>query len=265
MEHGFSRRQKGAVVYYTIPSFDKTDIVRHCVTTRLGGVSTGEAASLNLGFRRNDTRQNVLKNFELVGAAIGIDHNAAVLSYQVHGDTVRVVTAADIGKGITRESDIIGVDALVCAEAGVPIVTFYADCVPLLFLDPHTKTIALAHSGWRSTVRQIGVKTIKTMTRHFGCVPENILVGIGPSIGQCHFEVDADVARYFDSAFVRQKGKKYHVDLWGVIVSQLVGAGIKDENITLSGICTYCNCHEFYSHRADGGKTGSFAAFLQLV
>lgn len=264
MQYGFERNEAGRLVYYTIPAFERTGLVRHCFTTRLGGVSEGEAASLNLGFQRRDKRENVLENYRIVADAIGVEAGKLVASNQVHGDTVRIVTAADCGKGIVRESDIVGVDALVCSEADVPMVTYYADCVPVFFLDPHARVAALAHSGWRSTVRRISVKVIEAM-RQLGCVPGDILVGIGPSIGQCHFEVDADVAEQFEAQFVLARGEKYYVDLWGVIAGQLRSAGVRDENITLASLCTFCHHDEFYSHRADHGKTGSLAAIMQLV
>lgn len=264
MQRGFRRNVLGELVYYIIPMFEQTGLVRHCFTTRRGGVSTGETASLNLGFRRRDTSKNIRKNYRIVAEAIDVDETRMVLSDQVHGCSVRVVTEDDCGKGIVRESDIKAVDALVCRTANVPLVTFYADCVPLFFLDPKTKTIALAHSGWRSTVQRIGVATIETM-RELGCCPKDILVGIGPSIGPCHFEVDGDVAVQFDSRFVSPRGEKFYVDLWSVIADQMTEAGIAENHITLAGICTCCHSDEFFSYRADGGKTGSLAAVMQLV
>lgn len=264
MQLGFERKSSGRLVYYTIGSFERTGLVRHCFTTRLGGVSEGEAASLNLGFQRKDTKENVLNNYQIVADAIGVDVGKMVASNQVHGDTVRIVTQDDWGKGIVRESDIKAVDALICQEPNVPMVTYYADCVPVFFLDPRAKVAALAHSGWRSTVKKISAKVIDTM-RGLGCRPEDVLVGVGPSIGQCHFEVDGDVAQQFEQRFVENRGSKFHVDLWGVIAGQLIAAGIQPENITLANLCTYCHHEEFYSHRADHGKTGSLAAVMQLI
>lgn len=265
MQKGFTRHTKDGLTYYTIPSFDATGLVRHCFTTRYGGVSKGETSSMNLGFNTNDTRENVLQNYDIIGSEIGIDAQRLVFSDQTHHDKVRIITSADCGKGISCESDIVSTDAFVCAEPNVPFITFYADCVPLYFLDPIKKVAALAHSGWRGTVKQIGSKTIDVMKNEFGCDPQDILVGIGPSIGQCHFEVDCEVAKLVDQEFVIKKDDKYYIDLWGVIMKQLALSGIKDENITLANICTYCNNDEFFSHRITGDKRGKLGAIMQLI
>ena len=261
---GFERHTKGELAYYTVPALERTGLVRHCFTTRRGGVSTGETATLNLGFRRKDTYENVRRNYEIVCSAIGMKAEDLVLSNQVHDNRVRVITRADCGKGITRESDIVGIDALVCAEPGVPFVVFCADCVPVFFLDPVRRVAALAHSGWRSTVKNISGEVLAVMRREFGCDMGDVLCAVGPSIGQCCFEVDGDVAEQFPARFTEPRGAKYHVDLWGVIHAQLRDAGVKEDNITLAGICTCCNGDEFFSNRADKGKIGLMGAFLEL-
>lgn len=262
---GFDRHTKGEFAYYTAVSLARTGLVRHGFTTRLGGVSSGETATLNLGFNRKDTRKNVLLNYKIVCDAIGMEANDLVLSNQVHENYVRVITKEDCGKGITRESDIVGIDALVCAQPGVPFVVFCADCVPVFFLDPEKRVAALAHSGWRSTVKNISGEVLGVMTQKFGCDAGDILCAIGPSIGACCFEVDEDVAVLFDKAFVQPRGEKFHVDLWGVIRRQLLESGVQDEKITLAGICTCCHGDEFFSNRAHKGKIGLMGAFMELL
>jgi len=264
LQIGFERHTDGKLVYYSVPAFTQTGLVRHCFTTRHGGVSTGETASLNLGFHRKDTRENVLKNYEIVCKAVGMQAEKLVLSNQIHENHVRVITKDDCGKGITRESDIIGVDALVCAQPGVPFVVFCADCVPVFFLDPVKRVAALAHSGWRSTVKNISAATLAVMQEQFGCDTGDILCAIGPSIGQCCFEVDAPVAQQFDARFAEARGAKYHVDLWGVITKQLMDAGVSGEHITRADICTCCNGDEFFSNRAHKGKIGLMGALMEL-
>ncbi len=264
MNTGFERHAAGELVYYTAPSFENTGLVRHGISTRLGGVSTGETKSLNLGFKKKDTRENVRENFRIICRGLGIDSSRLVLSDQVHGKKVHVVTAADCGKGIERSSDIVGVDAFVCGEREAPFVVFCADCVPVLFLDTKKPAAALAHSGWRSTAKNISGEVIKTMMSQFGSEPRDILCAIGPSIGQCCFEVDEDVAKEFDRSFSMKNGNKYHVDLWGVIAKQLTDAGVNGENITLAGICTCCRNDEFFSSRAQNGKMGLMGAFMEL-
>lgn len=266
---GFAEHCLGELRYLTVPSFDKTGVVRHLFTTRLGGVSSGKVTSLNLGLARRDSRENILRNYEIACGAVGIDYRNLVLSSQTHGDVVRVVTRDDIGKGIVRESDIHGVDALVTKERGVPLCTFYADCVPIFLLDPIARVIGLAHSGWRGTIKEIGPRTVAAMER-LGARAERILAGIGPSIGPCHFEVDEDVASEFrgiGDEFVKSaevKGK-FLVDLWRIVEGQLMSCGVRRGNITVARRCTYCENNAFYSHRADLGKTGSLAAIMEMV
>lgn len=264
MQTGFIRHEKDGFAYYTVPAIEKTNLVRHLFTTRRGGVSTGETASLNLGFNRKDSRENVVKNYEIVCSAAGMDAARLVLSNQVHENRVRVITKADCGKGIVRESDIVGIDAFVCAQPGVPFVVFCADCVPVFFLDTQKKVAALAHSGWRSTVKNISGEVLKVMKTQFGCAPGDVLCAVGPSIGQCCFEVDGDVAQLFDRQFAHKRGEKFHIDLWSAIRRQLILAGVSDDNITLANICTCCNGDEFFSNRAHRGKIGLMGAFMEL-
>ncbi|MBZ4646365.1 MAG: hypothetical protein JG777_1854 [Clostridia bacterium] len=273
MNIGFKHHIVGNLEYLTIPCFDETGVVTHCFTSRTGGTSSGECQALNLGFNRNDTRENVLNNFRIITQQINVDYRNLVFSNQVHEDNIASITMQDGGKGITVESDIRGVDGLITSERGVPLVTFYADCVPLFFLDPIKGVIALSHSGWRGTVKKIGEKTIYKMINEYGCCVDNILTAIGPSIGKCHFEVDEPVVGQFFKSFGKnaeefieeKKNKKYHIDLWRANVLQFQQAGIKDEHITVAQECTYCNEKLYFSHRRDKGKTGSLAAIMQLV
>lgn len=268
MNIGFQLVKEGELEYLTIPSFEKTGLVKHCFTTRRGGVSTGEAASLNLSYKRKDTQENVRKNFEIICSAIGVDHHNIVFSDQTHRNGIHIATADDLGKGIYRESDITDADGLVTVERGVPLCTFYADCVPLFFLDPHKKIIASVHSGWKSTLLKIGKEAVKAMIS-LGSNPQDILAAIGPSIGPCHFEVGQDVAEQFTGTFGfdivdRTVGDKTYIDLWKTNVNILLESGIKDDNITLAKTCTYCNKDRFYSYRGDQHKTGSLCGIIEL-
>ncbi|MDI3534308.1 MAG: purine-nucleoside/S-methyl-5-thioadenosine phosphorylase / adenosine deaminase [Thermosediminibacterales bacterium] len=271
MESGFLLRRKGKIHYLTIPPFDKTGIVDHCFTTRLGGVSEGVYSQLNLGFKRGDDQQKVLKNYELICSAIGINYKDLVCSDQIHGDKVYVATEKDKGKGIVRESDIIGVDALITNKPGVPLITYYADCVPIFILDPVKKAIGLCHAGWRGTVQKIGQKTILKMEQVFETRPSDCLVGIGPSIGQCCYEVDAPVIARLKESFsnwremvIEKSEGKWNLDLWKANKYQLEEIGVVESNITVSGLCTSCRNDLFYSYRKEKGVTGSLAAIIQL-
>lgn len=242
----------------------------HCMSTRLGGVSEGECSSLNLAFNTNDSRENVVANIERICASLGIDTGSLVFSNQVHDNKLRIVDESDKGKGFKRESDIIGIDGLLTGMPGVTLVTYYADCVPLFFFEPVKKVIALSHSGWRSTYKNIAGETVKKMVSAFGCSPQEIIAAIGPSIGGCCFEVGSEVyvlfaERYSSPEFYTSLGKdKWKVDLQAIIRSELLAEGLKRENIHNSGICTKCRKDIFFSHRGDLGATGSLAAFMQL-
>ncbi|MDR2649665.1 MAG: peptidoglycan editing factor PgeF [Clostridiales bacterium] len=253
------------------PRFLETGLVSHGISTRAGGVSSGAWESLNLGFHRGDDRSNVMENFRRFTDALGVPLQNTVFSAQTHGTYLRRVYDSDKGKGI-GPSDISQTDGLYTNEPGVALVTFCADCAPLLFFDPVKKVIAASHSGWRGTAAQIGRITVETLNNEFGCNPKDILAGVGPSIGPCCFETDAPVAGEFlkNPAWVPYvKGPygadKYKVDLWRVNKQILEDAGLDPRHIDCEPVCTRCNENLFYSHRRDGGKRGSLAAIICLT
>lgn len=247
-----------------------SDVLVHCFTTRIGGVSTGGCTSLNLGFGRKDSRENVMENYKRVCGALNINLEDLVLSDQVHDNKVRVADERDRGKGILKESDIKEFDGLVTNNKNVALVTFYADCVPVFIFDKDKKAIGLSHSGWRGTVKEIARETVQKMKMEFSCRPDGLEVVIGPSIGSCCFEVGEEVVDAFKAALPWSeqfciKGKeKWKIDLKGTIKQTLINIGVKEENINVSDICTRCNRDIFFSHRGDNGKTGSLAAIMQL-
>lgn len=268
----FEIRQDGDLKYLIIPSFEKTGLVRHGFSTRIGGVSDKPYHYLNLGLKKPDKKENILENYRRMCDALGVNLDDLVLSDQVHGDEIYEAGKGDRGKGIWKASDISCKDALMTKEKNVALVTFYADCVPLFFLDVKTPAIALAHAGWRGTVKKIGQKTVVRMMEKYGTNPENILVGIGPCIKKCCYEVDDPVIREVKKAFtywkelIEDKGDgHFMMDLVKANKSQLEETGVKSRNITISHYCTYCNNDLFFSHRADGGKTGNMAAFMELI
>ena len=268
----YRKRDQNGVVYFTIPSFENTGLVRHGFSSRLGGVSTGECASLNLGFKKKDDPENIRENFRIFCNVLGIPPSRMVFTDQVHKDAVAVVTESHAGMGFLRMSDLTEIDALVTDRPGVALVTFHADCVPLFFLDPVHRAIGLSHSGWRGTVAKIGRNTLDTMRDNFGTIPEDCLAGIGPSIGKCCFEVDPPVADQFFQAFpereaelIEPKGNKCFVDLWAANRIQLEESGIPESNIATASLCTCCRRDLFFSHRGEKGHTGIMAAMLMLT
>lgn len=263
--------QLGDLIYIQFKNLKKYDnILTHCFTTRLGGVSEGECTSLNLSFNRNDSKENVLKNYKIVADAIGVDFNKMVLSNQIHDNKIRVVQLDDAGKGLVRESDIIGFDGLSTNKSGIPLVTFYADCVPVLMLDPVKKAITSVHSGWKSTVKNISYEALMLMKDTYNSDFKDIQVAIGPSICKDCFEVDSDVYNCFIEKFswcdkyTDYRNGKYYIDLQQIIKQVLVDAGVLEQNIIISNICTKCNNDVFFSYRGDKGKTGSLAAVMML-
>lgn len=272
IKEAFKVIKKDGLVYLTIPVFENTGMVKHCFTTRIGGVSEGIYKSLNTSLEKDDPAENVHKNLERVCGTIGIDYKKLVLSHQTHKDIIRVVTEADIGKGITVPSDIKDTDGLMTNIPGIPLITFYADCVPLFFLDTKKRAIALSHSGWKGTVQKIGAKTIRQMAEVYGTKPEDCLAGIGPSIGLECFEVGPEVVEEFKANFDNWeeftepfRDGKYKIDLWKANKLMLIAQGVPEKNITVSGFCTRCNEELFFSHRRDKGRTGSMSAIIELI
>ena len=263
----FKHNKINNIEFLTITEFDKSGLVRHGFSTRKGGVSLGEAGTMNFGFNRKDTRENIVKNFELFCTVLGVDYKKIVFTNQTHEDVVYAVTKKDIGKGLMTISDIKGVDALVTNIPNIPLCTFHADCMPLFFLDTNKKAIGLTHSGWKSTLLNIAQKTVQKMQSEYGCNPADIIVAIGPSIGVCHFEVGQGVADKFKEKFGDEyiiNGETPHIDLWQLCKSQLINAGILSHNITITDICTFCNNDLFYSYRGDNHKTGSMVSIMEL-
>lgn len=264
----FSLVKKGELCYYKVDSFEKTGMVEHCFTTKLGGVSKGGYESLNLRLSSCDSLENVLRNYDIICAELGIKKEELVLSKQVHETNIVDVTSEYKGNGISFENRFTSADALVTNESNVPLVTFYADCVPVYLLDTQKAVLALVHSGWKGTIGRIAEKTVRHMAEKYGSMPENIIAAIGPSIRCCHYEVSEELADSFKEEFgddvLVRNGAKPHLNLQKCVQKQLLNACIKPEAITDSGICTYCNKDIFYSHRHLGNERGTMAAIAML-
>ena len=238
----------------------------HCFTTRLGGVSSGYLDSLNLGIHRGDLPENVLKNYEILGNALGFAVQNTVLSKQTHSDIVKTVGCPEWGAGLFAP-ELAPCDALITNQPGTALVVFTADCTPVLLWDSVTGAVGAVHAGWRGTAAGIAGKTVKAMVEQLGCRPENIKAAIGPNIGQCCFETDFDVPQailesYGESAkaYIEKKNEKYYVNLKAVNALNLQRAGVKD--ISLSDCCTACQNHRFWSHRVVGNQRGSQGAMI---
>ncbi|HBE87019.1 MAG TPA: peptidoglycan editing factor PgeF [Lachnoclostridium sp.] len=262
------------VPYLSFPVLERTGLVKQGFSTKLGGVSQGKFATMNFTFTRGDNRSHVLENYHRMGKALGVDVERMVLSYQTHTTNVRLVTEEDAGKGIVKERDYEDVDGLITNIPGITLVTFYADCVPLYFLDPIHQAIGLSHSGWRGTVKRMGEVTVKKMEEAFGTKAEDVIACIGPSICKECYEVGIEVAQEFMKGFDKKHwgdilsektDGKYLLDLWRANEIVLLESGIKQENIQVTDICTHCNSDLLFSHRTTGNERGNLAAFLGIA
>lgn len=259
-----------SVPYLTYNSLSEIDFINHAFSTRLGGVSTDEFTSMNLAFNRGDSPENVTENYKRFCKIAGFDYESLTASSQDHHTFVRAVTKENVGVGIYKPKDIESVDALITNEPGVTLVTYYADCTPLFFVDTKQKAIGLAHAGWRGTVGRIGDNVVKKMQSLYGSDPSDIKAAIGPAISVCCYEVDKPCADNFlaldeldSTKFVFPKGNgKFMIDLLETNRQILVHAGVKNENITVSDVCTNCNSELLWSHRATKGHRGTMSAFM---
>lgn len=266
-------REKNGVWYLNYPLLEKTGCVNHGFSTRLGGVSEGYFGTMNLSFTRGDEEARVNENLKRITKAIGVEPKDLVFSKQTHTTNVRVVTEADRGKGIVKPIDFEDVDGMVTNVRGICLATFYADCVPLYFVDPVHRAIGLSHSGWRGTVGKIGRITVENMTETYGTDPKDVIAAIGPSICQDCYEVSEDVIEEvrtnysgsdWEQLFYKKENGRYQLNLWKANEIVFKEAGIKKEHIAVTNLCTCCNSELLYSHRASCGKRGNLGAFLAL-
>lgn len=292
--------ERDGIPYLQFENLEETGVVRHLFTTREGGVSKGIYASMNLGFTRGDDPKCVEENFRRIAALLRCRPEDMVAADQTHTANVRMVTGEDRGHGITKKKTFFDTDGLITNEAGIVLATFYADCVPLFFVDPHHRAVGLSHAGWRGTVQGIGEVTVRKMQECFGSKPEEIIAAVGPSICADCYEVGRDVAekflgefweKYHSDRFCRLAADpaemsgallygirseqsvsceaaeeiKYRLNLWAANQCVLEKAGILPEHIEVTSLCTCCNSKKLFSHRASHGQRGNLGAFLGLL
>ncbi len=263
----FDEKEEGGVPYLSFPIFENLKIVNHGFSTRLGGVSKGCCASMNISTTRGDDPAAIKENTRRIAQANGVEAERMVYTHQTHTVNVAVVREGDEGKRFMET------DGMVTNVPGICLVTFYADCVPLYFVDPVKRVIGLSHSGWRGTVRRMGKVTVEKMQETYGSNPEDIIAAIGPSICQDCYEVSEDVACEFrkefkeevqTELFYRKENRKYQLNLWRANEEVLLEAGIAKEHIAVTNVCTHCNPEILFSHRTTGDKRGNLSAFLSL-
>ena len=255
----------GDIRYYQFVSFNHLPGVQHGVFARHGGVSPAPFLSLNMAVSTGDARENVRLNRERAFRALGRDPASVADLWQVHSADVVV---ADAPRG---EKDHLGkADALVTDRPEVTLFLRFADCVPILLYDPRRKVVGLVHAGWKGTLLKVPARAVAVMAERYGSRPADIWAGIGPSIGPCHYEIGPDVMGLARRAFPTGDGMllpvdgRWHLDLWAANARALREAGLEAGQIEIGQVCTACRPDEFYSHRAEGSKTGRFGALIGL-
>lgn len=260
-------RNAAGVTLWQVDAWTEQRIV-HGFTGRGGGVSPPPFDSLNLGLRVGDDPAGVLENRRRLCRALGVSPGALVAGQQVHSNAVAVVTRASMGRGALSADDALpGVDALVCAEPGPVLLGLFADCVPILIVDPRTPAVAMVHAGWRGTHGQVAVRALETMAASFGTRPADCWAALGPCIGPCCYEVGAEVADRFAGwgrGLVQVREGRLYLDLPLANRRLLETAGVSGRQIVDAGVCTRCNMDLCFSHRGSGGWTGRMAAVIGL-
>lgn len=252
------------VVFYQFENLSQHSGLVHGVFSRLGGVSAPPFDTLNVGSTVGDDLANVLINRQRMAEALGTRDEDMRTVWQVHGADVVIIRGRE-----PQEWPPPQADGILTREADLPLVMRFADCVPILLYDPIQRVVGIAHAGWRGTVAGAGPATVQTMCDAFGSRPADILAAIGPSIGPCCYEVGEEVVAQIREAFGAQdgliraaNGKGPHLDLWSANRLALEQIGVRQ--IEMAGICTACRKDEFFSHRAEAGRTGRFGVVVML-
>ncbi len=263
------------VGWHAFTSVGGHDEVVAAVSTRLGGVSAGPFESLNLSFSVEDDSSNVRENRRRFAAAIGVDESRVVCAQQVHGDRIGYVDESNAGAGYeAADTAVPGIDGMVTDRRGVALWLGFADCVPVLLHDPVRHAVGIAHAGWRGTLATISRRLVEAMVERFGSDPANLRAAIGPSIGPCCYTVGPDVVESFERSWSSIEGlfvvdrsgdRSPRLNLWEANRRTLVGAGVLERRVAISGHCTSCEVEEFFSHRAQRGRAGRIAAVIALA
>ena len=270
------RETVNGILFYQFEGLDGAGLT-HAILTRLGGVSQGPFATLNLGHTVGDDLNAVQENHRRVFALFGVDRGQVVSPYQVHSAHIRPV-GREHGGTVQNSTD-----GLLTTTPGLMLLFRFADCVPLLLWDPVHRAVGLAHAGWRGVANGVVRAAVEAFVRHVGSRPEDLWAGIGPAIGPCCYRVGPEVVAavagamhvgathasplhasplHASSLLVHRRADGLYLDLPGVVRAELEAQGVRQ--IETSGICTACRTDEWFSHRAEGGRTGRFGVLVML-
>ena len=242
----------------------------YCFTTRIGGVSTGECNSLNLSWKRRDSYENVKENHTRMARAIGVEPESIVFVQLTHSDKVLVVDKSYRNDGKWWETVPVGYDAVITNDTETTLLARTADCGTVLLYDPVKKVIGAVHSGWKGTVKGIITNTVKKMIEVYACDPKDLVAVCGPSICRDCFKVHLDCAQQFFDAFCKGRydtlcdDGRYSIDMWSIMLDQLLDCGIQSKNISMAQDCTCCDELNYFSHRRGKGKSGIMLAVIHL-
>ncbi|MFC1889101.1 peptidoglycan editing factor PgeF [Thermodesulfobacteriota bacterium] len=263
------RRTSGDLTSFHLNLFTDQEPITHAFCTRTGGTSTGPFESLNLGLQTGDSESNVHANVEKVCLAFGFREDEWLTLRQVHGADILSVDDHASARSMALRGEY---DAAVTNTRGITLTILTADCLPVLFFDMTAGAVGVAHAGWRGTTQGIASKVVECMVDEYGADPGKMLVGFGPSIGPCCYEVGTDVAERFISnhghweRFLREgPGRSWRLDLELANRTGLIELGLSERNMASVGLCTKCQDHLFFSARGQGGKTGRQASFIRLI
>lgn len=256
------RTEANGIVTYHFESL-VVEGLHHAVFTRLGGVSQGPFASLNVGHTVGDDEAAVAENHARIYAHLGLNRDCVIWPHQIHGNRVAVVMGGDAGQVIPST------DGLVTGTPGIALLMRFADCQPVLVYDPVHRALGLAHAGWRGVAQGIVRRAVEAMVEAFGSHPQDLIAGLGPAIGPCCYTVGNKVAAAMGYALpdwsevmISQDEETWRFDLSAANAQQLAAEGIRQ--IEQANLCTACHQDEFYSHRGDNGRTGRFAVVAYL-
>ncbi|MBI4320449.1 MAG: peptidoglycan editing factor PgeF [Chloroflexi bacterium] len=260
------------ITYYAFDHIGQFGEVVHAIFGRHGGVSQGTLGSLNASFAVGDEPAAVLANRRLMCQSLGIRDERLVTVKQVHSADVLAIPGSLPPDALTKwQSNPPQCDGVISAARDVYVLMTFGDCVPLVLYDPTARAVGLVHAGWKGTVSRIATRAVEAFAKSFGSDAGRLIVGVGPSIGPCCYEVGEDVTREAvqalprpQDALITQSTGSIHFDLWEANRQLLVQAGVREANIEMASLCTACNTDRFFSHRGERGKTGRFGAIVGL-
>jgi polyphenol oxidase len=272
------RSEGRPALFYLQPWVNRFPYLSAGFSTREGGISASPYHSLNCGLHIQDDSEAVIHNRKQIADTLHIPFEAWTCADQVHGSRVAVIDERHRGRGSVSLADAIpNTDGMVTSVKGIWLTAFFADCVPLYFIDPVLEVVGLAHAGWKGTVSDISGETVRTMVRKFGSKPEHIHAAIGPSIGSCCYEVDSNVLNEVRRILI-EKGLLFHADecytakpdgkamlnLREINRRLLQKEGILQSHIELTHLCTSCDTDTFFSHRKEAGRTGRMISWIGM-